>query len=67
MRIAPSVDPITDGRAASDAPRSDRGPYKVPSRSPHPSRAGYSVPVVRELPRRWDPLVDAEITLREAA
>jgi hypothetical protein len=67
MRIAPSVDPITDGRPASEPTAIDRGPYKALSRSPRPPRSGYSVPVVRELPRRWDPLADTEVVIREAA
>jgi hypothetical protein len=67
MRTAPSVDLITDGRPPLDPTAAHRGPYRAPTRSPQAPRPGYSVPIVRELPRRWDPLADAEVVVREAA
>jgi hypothetical protein len=29
-----------------------------------PARRWYQVPVVKELPRRWDPLIEGEIVVR---
>jgi hypothetical protein len=29
-----------------------------------PVRRGYQLPIVEELPRRWDPLTDGEIVVR---
>jgi hypothetical protein len=30
----------------------------------HPARHGFQVPVVKELPRRWDPLTEGEVVSR---
>jgi hypothetical protein len=32
-----------------------------------PVRRGYQLPTVTELPRRWDPLREAEVVVRDAA
>ena len=35
--------------------------------SRRPVRRGYELPTVTELPRRWDPLREAEVVVRNAA
>jgi hypothetical protein len=58
--MTPEADPIDGhrGRSAGEQARTRMGGNRSPRRE-------HRVPLVKELPRRWDPLTEAEVTMRE--